>query len=353
MLQMHGFSWLYHYIDKNKNFRVATYESSEIAPFYDYSEGKVLKYILRYFENSAILYSSEGIRYYKLNESGLYQKQGNKDEITPYFYKENFMKIKKAIGWSKVPFLRFNNNIAAISDLTKVKPFIDAYDMIVSNYVNDVEDLQQLIFILINYGGQNLTEFLNDLRKYKAIKVKKTKDGAEGGVETLKVDIPVEARVKLLEIIEENIWNIGQGVNPRLFKNAGNLSMVGIQELYGLLELKTSLMILQFRDSIAELVEAYVKYLKITKQGDYSNEEVEQVYTRTMIKNDKELIENCKNSYGLTSLETILENHPFVTDIEKEKQRLKEEKKENEEYNGVFEALRKKNSKVDDEDEEE
>lgn len=343
-----GFSWLYYYIDKDKKFKLATYESSELAPFYDYSEGKILKYMLRYFEESAILYAEDGIRYYKLNSSGVYEKQDKK--ATPYFYKVTLFG-KNGQSWNRVPFVRFNNGLAAISDLTKVKPFIDAYDMVVSNYVNDVEDLQQLIFILINYGGQDLTEFLEDLRKYKAIKVKKTKDGAEGGVETLKVDIPVEARVKLLEIIDENIWNIGQGVNPKLFKNAGNLSMVGIQELYGLLELKTSLMILQFRDSIAELIEAFNNYLKITKQGDFSSEEVEQVYTRTMIKNDKETIENCKNSYGVISNETIWENHPWVADVEKEKQRIADEKAQFEEYNETFETIRKNNSKVADDDE--
>lgn len=202
-----GFSWLYYYIDKNKKFKIDTFETSEIAPFYDYSSDKKLKYILRYFDNIAILYSEEGFKEYELNKLGIFNNTNKDGKFTPYFYTKGLFG-KKAQKWGNVPFIRFNNNIASISDLTKIKPFIDAYDMIISNYVNDVEDLQQLIFILINYGGQNLGEFLRDLKTYKAIKVKKTKDGQEGGVDTLKVDIPVEARTKLLEIIEENIWTI-------------------------------------------------------------------------------------------------------------------------------------------------
>lgn len=333
-----GFSWLYHYIDKQGNFCIEAYESCEIIPLYDYLEGKKLKYVIRYFGDTAILYSLTKIKYYNVGIDGFYTPTiiDGKEKESVYFYKINVGKIKVGGSYEQLPFIRFNNNMAAISDLTKIKPFIDAYDMIVSNYVNDVEDLQQLIFILINYGGQNLTEFLQDLRKYKAIKVKKTKDGQQGGVETLKVEIPVEARTKLLEIIEENIWNIGQGVNPKLFKNAGNLSSVGIQELYGLLELKTSLMIMQYRDSIIQLINAHKSYLKMKKLGDYTNESVEQVYTRTMIKNDKENIENCKNSVGITSLKTILANHPFVTNVDEELEQIKREEQEEEEYNNFF-----------------
>lgn len=149
-----GFSWLYHYIDKNGKFQIEAYESCEIIPLYDYSEGKKLKYVIRYFGDIAILYSLEKIKYYHIGMDGFYEKmitaEGEAKEAV-YFYKIRIGNIKIKGSYDELPFIRFNNNMAAISDLTKVKPFIDAYDMIVSNYVNDVEDLQQLIFILINY----------------------------------------------------------------------------------------------------------------------------------------------------------------------------------------------------------
>lgn len=128
--------------------------------------------------------------------------------------------------------------------------------------------------------------------------------------------------------------------------------MVGIQELYGLLELKTSLTIKQFKNSIDELIHVYTQYLKISNQGTYDSDvdEVEQIYTRTMIKNDKETIENCKNSLGVTSLKTILENHPWVLDVDKELAKIKKEKQEDEEYSDTFKMI-KNNSKVDDDDE--
>lgn len=345
-----GFSWLYYYINKNVEFRLQEYEASEIIPFYDYSEEKTLKYILRYFENVAILYKIEGYVKYSLDKQGIYQKEKTilgREKLNPYMTRKNIFgqQRKVAENWGRLPFIRFNNNITNTPDLLKLKPFIDAYDMIVSNYVNDVEDLQQLIFVLINYGGQNLEEFLQDLKKYKAIKIKRNGSGHDGGVETLKVDIPVEARIKLLEVIEQNIWNIGQAVNPKDLREAGKLSGVAIQQLYGLLELKTGLMIKQYYNSIEELIEAHKLYLKKAKKLDYTEENVEQIYTRTMIKNDAETIENCKNSVGIVSNKTILKNHPWVSDVEAEEKQIKKEEAEDMEYNDTFQKLTKEGEK--------
>lgn len=104
-------------------------------------------------------------------------------------------------------------------------------------------------------------------------------------------------------------------------------------------------MIMQYRDSIVELINAHKYYLKLKKQGDYTDEVVEQVYTRTMIKNDKETIENCKNSVGITSLKTILANHPFVTNVDKELQQIEKEKQQDEEYSDFFNNSTEKKEK--------
>ena len=58
----------------------------------------------------------------------------------------------------------------------------------------------------------------------------------------------------------------------------------------------------------------------------------------------------CKNSVGVVSDETVLENHPFVSDVAKEMERLKKQKEESEEenpYKGAFDA-KKKSEKEDD-----
>ena len=47
-----------------------------------------------------------------------------------------------------------------------------------------------------------------------------------------------------------------------------------------------------------------------------------------MLINETEAINNCKNSVGILSDETIVKMHPWVTDPEQELQRIKDEKEE-------------------------
>lgn len=62
-----------------------------------------------------------------------------------------------------------------------------------SGFINDLDDVQELIFVLTGYGGTDLNGFLQDLKKYKTIKLDED-DGAD--VKTLSIEIPVEAREK-------------------------------------------------------------------------------------------------------------------------------------------------------------
>ena len=104
-------------------------------------------------------------------------------------------------------------------------------------------------------------------------------------------------------------------------------------------------MIKQYYNSIEELIEAHKLYLKKAKKLDYTEENVEQIYTRTMIKNDAETIENCKNSVGIVSNKTILKNHPWVSDVEAEEKQIKKEEAEDMEYNDTFQKLTKEGEK--------
>src|SRR5699024_5075761 len=118
-------------------------------------------------------------------------------------------------GWEDIPFIPFRNNADELSDLALYKDLIDVYDKIYAGFVNDLDDVQEIIFVLTNYGGQKKQEFLDDLRNYKMVKVDDFGDGTKSGVDTLAIDIPTDARDKLLEITRESIFVNGQGVDPQ------------------------------------------------------------------------------------------------------------------------------------------
>lgn len=232
-------------------------------------------------------------------------------------------------GWGQVPFIPFRNNNTGTNDLKNIKPLIDAYDKVFSGFLNDLEDVQEIIMILTNYGGADLEEFLHDLKKYKAINVDDDGDGGKGGVETLTINIPVEAREKFLELTRKAIFEQGQGVDPDPQK-FGNTSGEALKYLYSLLELKAGLMETEFKLGFGELIRVICKYLH-AECG-----QIVQTWTRSAIRSDAELAEIASKSAGIVSNKTILKNHPFVENAEEEEKQIRKEKEQEKKDIGIL-----------------
>ena len=207
-----------------------------------------------------------------------------------------------------------------MSDLENTKPLIDCYDKVYSGFMDDLEDIQELIFVLSGYGGTDLKEFLQDLKKYKTVKL--DEDTENPGVSTLTIDIPVEAREKMLQMTRKAIFEQGQGVDPQP-ENYGNASGEALKFMYTLLELKSGLMETEFRISLEEFITVICQHLKI------NTDKIDQTWTRNMIRSDKDIADICASSVDIVSKKTILKNHPFVEDAEEELRQIDKEEEEN------------------------
>lgn len=220
----------------------------------------------------------------------------------------------------EVPFFAFDNNNVHTDDLKNIKPLIDVYCKIFSGFVNDLEDIQEVVFVLTNYGGVDLNEFLSDLKYYKTIKV----DGDQGdgsGVSTLTIDLPVDAREKLLTATRKCIFEQGMGIDPDP-QNFGNSSGVALKFLYSLLELKSGLLETEFRPSFGRFIRCVCRILGIQIKDDV----VLQTWTRTMVQNDQEAAQIAGQAVGIISNETIVRNFPWVKNVQDELDKIKEEK---------------------------
>ncbi len=224
--------------------------------------------------------------------------------------------------FGRVPFIPFRNNSGATSDLTRVKKLIDAYDRVFSGFLNDLEDIQEVIFVLTGYGGEDLKQFIHDLKYYKAISLDDGGVGSGSGVSTLTINIPVEARDKMLEITRKAIFTMGQGIDPEqqgLDKTSGE----AMKFLYATLELKAGLLQTEFTLGFNELIRAMLAYKGMQVKGS-----INQTWTRTAIRNDAELVDMCSKSEGVISRKTILKNHPFVENAEDEEKQIAQEQQE-------------------------
>lgn len=334
--------WLHVWIDENNEFQYSNVDPKQIIPIYSSSLKKTLKAVLRTYsivdENGR---DCNVYEYWDDKNCYSFKQDITKDisvglSIYNMFTKTNIdTKEKENISiidhdFEEVPFIEFANNDLGLPDLVNVKPLIDVHDKVFSGFVNDIEDIQEIIFVLNNYGGTDLNEFLKVLKKYKTVDMQN--DDEKSGLSTITIDIPVEARNTLLSMTEKQIYVQGQGVNPNP-ENFANTSGVALKFLYTLLELKAGLMETEFRLGFAKLVRMICKHL------NFQPRKINQTWTRNMITNDTETAEIAKSSVGIMSNKTIRKNHPFMEDETSEEEQIKKEKEEGKnEYNNLIPA---------------
>lgn len=338
-------AWLHVWKDVNNEFKYAPVESIQVIPIYSSGLIKDLAAVIRIYSE----YFDDGNTYSTSNYYTVYEYWDN-EGCTTFRKKQNAISVNdiEAVNrfvctnvdtgesmesnyythdFETVPFIEFPNNNIKDSDLTKIKPFIDVMDNVLSGYVNDIDDIQQIIWVLTNYGGVDLDEFRDDLKRYKAIKMDNAGADDKSGVQTIAIDIPVEARNKLLEVCRKQIYEQGQGLDPHPEGGFGNSSGEALKFMYAPLELKAGLMEVEFRPGFNKLIRLMAKSLG---KPDYFS--IIQTWTRNAIKNDKETADIAKNSLGIISLKTIAKNHPWVEDVEKELEQISSENAQAFEY---------------------
>jgi SPP1 family phage portal protein len=321
-----GIAWLHFWKGKDGKLRYDVIDSRQIVPVWTDDQERELKAALRTYNK--ILGDGKGYIVYEIwTETcceSFAQEIGSNAELLLFYSMLEHCIIdieregsnKYEHGWGRVPLIPFLNNDMETSDLKNVKGLIDAYDKVYSGFVDDLEDIQEIIFVLSGYGGTELDEFLKDLKKYKTVKL--DDDGESAGLSTLTIDIPVEAREKMLAMTRREIFEQGQGVDPQP-ENYGNASGEALKFMYTLLELKAGLMEIEFQISLEEFVQVICRHLGI------SCEDVQQTWTRNMVRNDKELSDICRDSVGIISQKTIVKNHPLVEDPAGELRQIEQE----------------------------
>lgn len=229
-------------------------------------------------------------------------------------------------GFGEVPFLCFRNNSDELNDLTGIKQAIDSYDESRSGLQDDIADCEEVIFVLSGYGDQDPHEFWQKVSENRLIKLVNdpldAQAGAKSSAELLAIEPPINATVTNLELQRKAIFEQGMGVDPTP-DNYGNTSGEALKHMYNLLMLKAASMRNEFEIPLSKLVKAICRHI-----GFALNEQdtIEQTWTPTMISNETETITNIKNSIGLLSTETLLRNHPYVDDVEYEKELIEAEK---------------------------
>ncbi len=165
-----------HYWDNGSGFEWAVVDSKEVIPIFDESLKQKLVGALRVYntidEETGERYAV--YEYWTDDECQAFRRRiaDTVDEGLMHYDMFFDPTYGEPVWWyehdfEEVPFIPFWNNNVRTSDLKSIKPLIDVYDKVFSGFINDLDAVQELIFVLSGYSGTDLNTFLSDLKKYK------------------------------------------------------------------------------------------------------------------------------------------------------------------------------------------
>jgi len=195
---------------------------------------------------------------------------------------------ESTIIWSKIPIIPVIYNEELITALKPIKGLIDGYDIIDSEELDNLQEIQDVIWVLKGFEGEDIQEFLTDLKYFKSIKVK-----SDGDVKGETLELPTEAREKKLDRYEKNIYRFGRGFDVEEI-SLSSISNESLKLLYQKLDLKADEAITQISAGLFELISFYNEHLIMN--GDVNlvvpRSDVDFLFNKRIIINTSEVIDN-------------------------------------------------------------
>lgn len=323
-----GIGYLHPYIS-NGELKVKKFNPEQVIPFWIDEEHEVLDSFLRIY--SVIVY--EGTQQKVIWKVEYYTTEG----IRRYIYTENKKLIPdveqpdanyitingESFNWDRVPLVAFKYNNRELPLISRVKCLQDALNELLSNYSDNMtEDIRSTILILEGYEGEDLSEFRRNLIAYGVIKVG-TED-RKGDVRTLSIEVNADNYDLIIKLLKKAIIENGHGFDAKDDRMANNPNQMNIRSIYSDIDLDANNMEMEFQASLEQLMWFVKTFLNINGTDSAKNK-VEFIFNRDTPVNESEVIQNCKNSVGIISKETIVANHPWTKDTAEELARLEQE----------------------------
>ena len=118
------------------------------------------------------------------------------------------------------------------------------------------------------------------------------------------------------------------GLDAKDDRMSGNPNQMNIQSMYADIDLDANGMEVEFQAALDEVLWFIRQDAKTHGAEDFEQDACKIVFNRDVPVSTSETIQNCRNSVGLLSDETILANHPFVTDVRAEMKRIRRERQQ-------------------------
>lgn len=227
-------------------------------------------------------------------------------------------------NFARVPILFARYNDEELPLLRFVKSLVDAYDLDVSELDDEIHDVPNSIKVIKGYNGESLGELVHNLRLFRAVSVQ-----ADGGVEDVGQAVDSTAAENHLTRLRKDMYSGASCVDTTRVDNLGNQSGVAMRYIYSDLDMDCMELWTDVEEQVLKPLATFFLYDHYAKTGQqFANPQVDFIANTDIAVNETETVTNLKNSVGLISEETIIANHPYVTDASAELERVRKEREE-------------------------
>lgn len=268
---------------------VDIFKLTEFAPLYDEENGS-LRSGVRFWQIDdtkplrATLYEEDGYTsyiWYERDADGKVDESGRIYEAKkPYILKTRTTQIDgteiyDGMNYPAFPIVPLWGNPNHQSELVGIQEQIDAYDLIKNGFLNDL-DTAQIYWIIKGAGGMDDPDLAQFMQRIKSTHFASLEDGQD--VEPVSVQIPYEARERLLDRLERDIYKDYGALNVDEIKG-GAVTATQIIAAYEPLNVKVD----QFEYCVIEFVNGLCRVAGI--------EGADPTFTRSKLVNVSEEIQ--------------------------------------------------------------
>lgn len=288
----------------------------EVVPVYDSCGG--LENAIRVWRRDGVdfaeMHTPEKVYRFKRNPKDRanrgWQADGERWQIeTAMVYGDGTVEATGGRGWPRLPWFEMHHDEGGESSLTNAaKTMIRCYDIVVSDFANNLIDLQDAFVKLKDgYGsGQDFGEVLDMVKKFKASQE----------IEDVKTfEVPHQAREALLDRLSCSIYKALRGVDLSRMVG-GQRTATEIKALYSDQDL--------WADQAEWLLEDWVHEVLaiVAHHKGMEMPAVNVTFQRRIMADEAAQMQAVASQKGIISDKTLLENHPLVTDAQAEMERI-------------------------------
>lgn len=210
--------------------------------------------------------------------------------------------VTGAANYGTLPVVPLYGNSEQRSELTTaIRAKIDAYDRISSDFVDNLDQANDVYWVLNNFGGntREMLDMLAQIREYKVVANISDGSGAGSTAAPHAFEVPYNARKTALELLSKELYRDSMSMNMDEL-TGGSLTNVAIRTATANLDLKASRYEWQ--------VYAFVQ--RILQLVGKSTEDI--VFRRQAIANDHEIVEDIAIMRDYIDTRTALELNPYI-----------------------------------------